>query len=181
MRTTRIKSARRWAKRTNQVLVTANEFNYCFAHLFSILLNSVSKLLFCAFLSCGLVHLTITTISRGWALMLCCRNVSRIILLTQFRSADLGNVFLLAIIPSLAFSSSLWTKNILKYLSKIFSACMTWSKPFLRNNLCAIVNFEEILNSKSCAAPGATSPDNSSATTSLHANQKTMGTFSFGY
>lgn len=175
------KSARRWAKRTYQVLVTMNEFYYCFAHLFSIRLNSISNILFCALFSSGYGHLTITTISNLRVLILWWRKVSRMILLTRFRSAARGNVFLPAIIPSLALFTSLWTKNTLKYLSKMFSAWMTWSKPILRDNRCATVNLDEILNSKSCTASGTARPDNGAATASLHSDQEAMGAFSFGY
>lgn len=107
MRTTRIKSACWWAEWTYQVLVTMNKFNYCFAHLFSIRLNSVSRLLYCASLSSRCAHLTITTKSSPRSLILCLRNISRTILLMQFRSTALGNIFFAAIIPSLAFCSSL--------------------------------------------------------------------------
>ena len=184
MGTTGIEPACRRVKRTNQILIAVNEFDYCFAHLLSIRLNKFSRLRFCSICFGKWTHLAITTRSKLRALMLWWRKVSLMILLTRFRSVALGNSFLLAIIPSLAIFFSFWMKNTLKHSSKIFSAWITWLKLSLRSNLCATVNFVEIgeiLNSKSCTAPGAARPDNRAATACLHSNQKSMGTFPFGY
>ena len=103
------------------------------------------------------------------------------ILLTRFRSTALGSNFLLAIIPSRALFRQLRVKNILKCLSAIFSASITWSKPSARNNLHAAANWAETLDSESGTALGATRPDNSSASECLHANQKAMGALSLDY
>jgi hypothetical protein len=103
------------------------------------------------------------------------------ILLTRFRAAALGNFFLLAIIPSRALFAQLRAKNILKCLSAIFSARITWSKPSARNNRYATVNLDEMLDRESCTAPGAARPDNRAASACLHAHQKAMGAFSFDY
>lgn len=113
--------------------------------------------------------------------MLCWRKVSRMNLLTRFRSAAPGSDFLLAIIPRRALFLRLRVKNILKCLSATFSARMTWSKPSARNNLQATVNFDELLDRESCTAPGSACPDNCAASACLHAHQKTMGAFSFDY
>jgi hypothetical protein len=58
---------------------------------------------------------------------------------------------------------------------------MAWSNPFLRNKRCATVNLDEILNCKSCTAPSATRSDNCAPPACLHAHQKAMRAFSFGY
>jgi len=57
---------------------------------------------------------------------------------------------------------------------------MTWSKPNVRDNRCAMVKLDEFLNCKSGASPCATRSDNSPATLSFHSDQKPVGTFSFG-
>lgn len=104
MRTTGSKSARWRAKRTNQVLIGADQFDYNFAHRFFTLLNNTSKLSPRVPLSWAQARLTITTTSSLQVLTSCWRNASRMTLLTKFRCTALGNIFFLAIIPSLAFA-----------------------------------------------------------------------------
>lgn len=110
------------------------------------------------------------------------------ILFTRFRSAAPDSVFLATTIPSLAFLLSLRTKKILKSLSAMFSARITWSKPSSRNSRCAAVNSADrlsgkadVLNRESDTALGAACLDNSATSACLHAHQKAMGAFSFGY
>ena len=110
------------------------------------------------------------------------------ILFTRFRSAAPDSVFLATTIPSLALLLPLRTKKILKYLSAKFSARITWLKPSSRNNRCAAVNSADrlggeadMLNRESGTALGAASLDHSAASACLHAHQKSMGAFSFGY
>lgn len=165
-----------------------NQLDHNSAHLFSTRLNSIFKLPACTPLSRGQACLAITTTSNLHCLMLCWRNASLMILFTRFRSAAPDSVFLATIIPSLAFLLPLRTKKILKYLSAMFSARITWSKPFLRNNRCAAVNSADrldceadILNRESGTALGATCLNHSAASACLHAHQKSMRAFSFGY
>ena len=181
MGTTGGKSARRGDKRTDQVLIAAYQWNYHSAHLYSTWLNNFSKSSVRVTNFQEKSRFTITTISNLQALMLCWRNFSRMILLTRFRSDALGNVFLLAIIPSLALFSQLHAKNTLNCLSAIFSPRKTWSKPSARNNRYAAVYLNEMLDRESCTALGAARPDNCAAPACLHAHQKTMGAFSFDY
>lgn len=115
-------------------------------------------------------------------LTLCWRNASRTTLLARFLSTAPESVFLLAIIPSLAFFSLLCAKKILKYLSETLWALTTWSKPSSRNNRCLMVNLADLqLDCEFCTAFGAACVNNSTASACLHAHQKAMGTFSFRY
>ena len=98
------KSACWRAKRANQVLIGAYQLDYNFAHRFFTLLNNTSKLSPRVPPSWAQARLTITTISSLQVLTSCRRNASRMILLIQFRCTALGNIFFLAIIPSLAFA-----------------------------------------------------------------------------
>lgn len=181
MGTTGGKSASWWAKWTNQILIAMNQLDYKLAHLFSTRVNSLSKSDLCV--ACISGHLTSTTKSTCRALIPCFRNASRIALLKRFRCVARGSVLLLAIIPSLALFLPLRRKKTLKYLSEMASACTTRSKPSSRNRRCAAVNsvLTELLDSESCTASGATSPNNGAAPSCFHAYQKTMGTFPFGY
>lgn len=173
------KSARRGDMGANKVLIAVYQWNYYSAHRFSIWLNNFFKLSIRESTFQEWPLLTFTTKSNLQSLMVCLRKVSRINLLTRFRSTALGSNFLLAITPSRALFLQLRVKKILKCLSVTFSARMTWSKPSTRNNLYAEVNFADILHRESCTAPGSTRPDNCATPACFHAYQKAMGTFSF--
>lgn len=182
------KSARGWLKRANQVLISAYQPDHNSAHLFSTRLNSVSRLPPRVPPFRERVRLAITTTSTLQILILCRRNTSRIALLTRFRSTAPGNVFLLAIIPSLALLPPLREKYILKYSSATLSARMTWPKPSPRNNRCAVVKLAgtldceaDALNRESGTALGTACIDDSAATARFHAHQKAMGAFSPDY
>ena len=177
----RIKSARRWTKRTYQILVATNQFNHCFAHLLCIRFNSTFKLCLDSVLGCIWADLTITTKSSLLALILWCRKISLTVLLILFRLTALGNTLLLATTPSLAWDFSFWTKKTLKYSSSTDSARITWTNPSLRNNRCEAENPKRELNSKSGTPSRTTSTDNGTAPACFHSYQKTMSAFSFGY
>ena len=181
MRAARIKSTRRWSKRTYQILITTNQFNYCFAHLFCIRFNNMFKLCLGSSPQCIWTDLTITTKSSLLALMLWCRKISLTVLLILFRLTAPGKTFLLATIPSLAYGFTFWIKNTLKYSSSTTSARRTSANPSLRNNLCEGEKPKWELGSKSGTASGTTSPDNGTAPACFHSYQKTMSAFSFGY
>ena len=168
----------KWA---DQVLIAMNQLDHNSVHRFSIPLNSILKLSICVSCSRASARFTITTTSSLHSLMLCWRNTSLMTLFTRFRSTALGSVFLPTIIPSLAFSLPLHRKNILTCLSDIFSARITWSKPFSRTNRCAAVNLADRLDCEFCTAFGATRIDNGATSACFHAHQKTMGAFPFGY
>ena len=179
IRTTGGKSASRWNKRTNQVLITSYQRNYKSAHLISSWWNSFFKLSNGASAEGEYLRLTITTRSNPYCLMLCWRNTSRIIRLTRFRFTAEGSVFLLVIIPRRACFPWLGVKNILNCSSVMFLAWMTCSKPSARSNLHAALNLPSLLDCESCTTFGATRPDYSTSSACFHAYQKAMGALSF--
>lgn len=151
------------------------------AHLISTRSNSIFKLPTCVQPPGESARLNITTKSSLHCLTLCWRNVSLMALFTRFLSTAPDSILFPTITPSLAFFLQLRTKKTLKYLSDMFSAWTTWSKPFSRNNRCAVVNFADRLDSEFCTAFGAACINNSATSACFHAHQKTMCAFSFGY